>query len=199
MGTSIFSFTPLTGYKEYFTYKTLKLELEGGKAKRHKLWSQGKFIAENIALRCPPNTVTTVKSFFSDVDGGYDTFLFKALEDFNNSISAEHLGTTNGVATSFPLDLKYIDPASLVVKINGVATTGGTLTDNYSTPRMVFSPAPAGTDPVTADYDYYYPVSLQGDDVPITTLFFTGDSSTSTYLAEVGAVMQDDPGSHLVA
>lgn len=199
MSTEIFSFVPKIGYAEGFIFRTRITELEGGFEQRAKVFSSSKFVAEGMAIRFPPNNPETFKNFFIGREGKYDTFLFKALEDINNKITLEALGTGDGIISSFALDMKFIDSSSLNVFVDSVASTSGwTLNNNYTLPRVTFNPVPGNNKVITATYEYYIPVRFDDDKNVLGIMCHTGQVSTGTFITEISKLIQDNPGTHKV-
>lgn len=72
------------------------------------------------------------------------------------AVTAEAVGTGNGVLTAFTLAQKPVIPGSQTVKLAGTAKTYGTdYTINFDTGVVTFTTAPANTVAVTADYTWY--------------------------------------------
>lgn len=70
------------------------------------------------------------------------------------SVTAEAVGTGNGVLTEFTLDHSPIVASSLEVKVGGTLTTLD-YTLNDVTGTITFAEAPADTLAITASYDYF--------------------------------------------
>ncbi len=81
---------------------------------------------------------------------------------FGSPVAGQRLGTGDGVQTDFGVSDTYVDPDSLKVYLNGVATTDYVLTQPSSTtwPASIkFNTPPADGWPVTVDYQSTLPLA----------------------------------------
>jgi len=124
--------------------------------------------------------------FFNARQGMFDTFLYQDADD--NSVTAQALGTGDGVTTNFQLIRSFggfLEPmlapnVSLphYIYVNGTDVTSSTSltvwgTSSANGPGIVtFNTAPANGTAITASFSYYFPVRMSEDSVSFS-LFLT--------------------------
>jgi hypothetical protein len=176
---TIFSFVFLKkGYREYVAFSTAVYEQSGGRRTALKLHAAGEFVARGKMLF--PNlggSYGSFEAFWSAAFGGFGAFLFKP-QNHGAAKVTDAIGTGDGSTKDFAATRRYVDAATLVVKVNGVVktiTTDYTLKDETggayalgTSAKLVvhFVTAPGATLPVVLTYDFYYPVRFEGDELP---------------------------------
>jgi uncharacterized protein (TIGR02217 family) len=146
-------------------------------------------------------TLTDWLTFVEATRGAYGTFLYSCLTSRYRVVTDEAVGTGDGSETVFYLDKKYINESSLVVKVSGVQKTGGgvdyTFSGNEVAPKITFNSAPAGAAPVTASYDFYFPVRFETEGYPIDLLASKSTDATRNVLIAEVSLISIAPGAHL--
>lgn len=140
--------------------------------RRDNLPSPGFMLNVRGTMRLGPTTILKTWQDWVDTYGTTLGFLFKCADlvaasssdyNANREVVDEAVATGDTTTTAFALDMRHIDESTLVVKVNGVTQTGGgtdyTFSGNNSAPIITFNSAPAAV-PITASYDYYWPVVL---------------------------------------
>lgn len=172
--TAVWPFAFVRPYDELRVTEEDIVKLGSGiKLRRDNLPDPGYSLSVRGTVRLGPTTVVKTWQEWIETYGTTEGFLFKAADlvsasssDFNKNreVVDEDVGTGNGSATVYTLDMRHIDASTLVVKVNGVTQTGGgtdyTLSGNNSAPTITFTSPPTNTHPITASYDYYWPVVL---------------------------------------
>lgn len=118
-----------------------------------------------------------IAGFYNARQGSFDSFLYTDADD--NAVTAQALGTGDGVTTTFPLIRAFggfVEPVLApnvvtAVKINGTTKTLGT---DYTVSAwgsanpgiITFTTAPAGSAAITADFSYYWPCRFLDDNIP---------------------------------
>jgi uncharacterized protein (TIGR02217 family) len=134
-------------------------------------------------LRSDPANVELqqLEAFFNLRSGMFDSFLYSAAED--NSVTAQPIGTGDGVAAAFQLIRAfggYTEPvtapnAVTAVYLNGTPTTSYSVSPwGTASPGVItFSGAPAGGAAITADFTFYWPVRFTTDDMTFSKFMDT--------------------------
>lgn len=150
--------------------------------------------AFNILVPCNGQTNATWLQFLRTMQGQHDSFLWRdPLNAFFYQVTDEAVGSGNGAKTVFPLVMKFVKADTLVVKLDGTPTVAYTLEDNNSAPNLEFSSPPGGGVVVTASYEYYIPVTFDGD--PEAGEWF----AVASLRARSTAVVEEYSGAHRAA
>lgn len=179
MSSAIFPFRFLRrGYREYLSFSTALHEQGAGRRTAQKLHAVGEFVARGILLfPNPGGTWRDFAAFWGARFGGYDPFLFRP-QDPGAAAIHEDPEIDSGSQVDFAVARRFVDTATLVVKKNGATLTLGT---HYtlrnesggayilgSSQKLVvhfISPPGLGAN-LDFDYEFYYPVRFEGDDLP---------------------------------
>jgi len=140
-----------------------------GREVRLTLWSYPKYEWEVPFNYLKTDVAIThfqqLLGFFNQMHGNWDTFLVK--DDYDNSVTAQAIGTGDGATTTFQLVRTFggftepmyeIDSsiAAPVIKVGGVTkSTPGDYSIN-ATGLITFVSAPAMSAAITADFAYYF-------------------------------------------
>lgn len=212
MAMAVFPFTFLRrGYVEYPETLTAASEQSGGRRVMQRLHATTEFVARGSLLFPRGGYVwADLLAFWSARSGPFEAFLYRpqdagaaAVQDAFVAVAAQ---------TDFDAARRYVDTATLVVKKGGVTQTlgvhytvenesGGAYVLGTSTKLVVaFGAAPGAGVAVTLDYEFYYPVRFEGDELLDSQDLITGgavadlaDRTVSIRLREAG------PGWHLAA
>lgn len=194
MSTTVWPFTLLRPYKERETFETTRFALDGGHESRRPEFGTYGQMRVDARLRLPyaSKTIADWTTFIRARQGAYDSFLYKCLQADHRTQTLEAVGTGNGSATAFALDMKHVDASTLLVYKAGVLqtlTTHYTFSGNDTVPVVTFLSAPSNGQAITATYDYYHPMTLieGGDDSNGEWLHDTG--SDSTRIVEIAVTM----------
>lgn len=129
------------------------------------------------AIRLPQSSTSKTLDdwleFVESVRGGHTTFLYKCYTDRYHQVVDEEIGTGDGVETDFPLVHRYIDATSLSVEVNGSPVTSPgdySLQDNEVAPYLQFVAPVTNTYDIVVSYDFYVPMRLESDGIPIPLL-----------------------------
>lgn len=185
MSNTVWPFTLLRPYKERETFETTRFALDGGhESRRAEFGTYGQLrVDARVRLPYAAKTLTDWAVFIRAVKGGYDSFLYKALQADHRTQTLEAVGTGTGSLTTFSLDMRHVDASTLLVYKAGVLqtlTTHYTVSGNNTAPLITFLSAPSNGQAITATYDYYHPVTLVegGDDQNGEWLHDTGADAT---------------------
>ena len=202
MSTTVFTLSVARPYDEHIAHETLRQVAQGGREVRLALLpAQGLFVVSRATLPVSParNTIAAIRSFWDARQGGYDSFLYKAVLTEYKKVTGEALGTGDGSEDEFALDSKYIDSANLTVYIDGASQSSGwALTGNNTAPIVDFVTPPANGEVVTADYEFYYPCRFDQDRMPGDLKSLAATDANSIIKVSSLTWRQDWPGSHLV-
>ena len=110
----------------------------------------------------------TMMGFFNSRQGSFDSFLYNDTTD--NSVTAQGIGSGNGVQTVFPLMRSYGGNVELVMNVNAITGIylNGTLTAAYTVDgfgNVTFTSAPANGVAITWTGTYYYRCRFEKDAV----------------------------------
>jgi len=196
MSNTALGATPNHGWQEKWSEATRRSgQTRGFHARRPEL-SEKAFAGTYVFRFGPTNcSLSSFDAFHTARRGAYDSFLWKARTYVFSHIDDEAVGTGDAATTSFTLDYKHIDSTTLTVSIDGDAKgSGWSLSANDTAPAIVFTVAPSAASAVTADYEFYIPVTMPDDLVvrPKT------NDLTATQILETPPMVfrQDKPGSH---
>lgn len=145
------------------------------------------------------NSYETTRDHFFTHRGAFESFLWKPIIRPNRFVSGEALGTGDGVEDEFALDHVHVDPASLVVYLDGSPTSAYTLTGNHSAPIVDFDSPPGGAVAITADYDRYIPVLWIDSRFPVRPKTDAAEADVQVVISDQIRLRQDSPGSHKVS
>lgn len=202
MSTTVFGFQLIRPYRERRVHETTKHMLNAGRElTRAEFGDYGK-LTVNARVRLNStsgNTVGDWLTFVANHRGAYEQFLYKAKFAAHKMQTLEAVGTGNGSATAFALDMRYIDLSTLLVYKAAVLqtlTTHYTVSGNNTAPVVTFVSPPGGGEAITATYDYYTPVRLQDDDASGDVLHLLADA---TSIEDVPIqLVEIAPGAHRV-
>ena len=162
MANAVLSITPEFGMTESIRFKTYKTEFESGRKRTSSQWDKGlrefrlnlKFLTES--------EMNTIWDFYVARKGAYESFLIKMSHEYE--ITAEAIGSGNGVLTDFTLDEFPVDASSITLYDDGVEVAGS-VANNFSSESATatYTAAPSGV--LTADYDFYFLVRFAEDEL----------------------------------
>ena len=203
MSNTIFTFDVHQPYSEGPAFLTTRSAAQGGREVRRKGQDSELFAVFSAWLLFVTggNSLSGFHTFFTDRDGGYDTFLYKPKLELFHKVTLEAVGTGDGAEDEFALDSKYIDSATLLVYVDGsLKETPGdyALTGNLTAPIIDFVVAPSNLDAVTATYERYYPCRFNQDRALYTPRSLGDTDAGSAMYCKNLTWRQDYPGSHLV-
>lgn len=202
MSNTVWPFTLLRPYTERPVHLTTRQELNNGRQLRRAEFGTYGLMRIEGRCRVPYGgyTATDLYAFILARQGGYDPFLIKCQLARHKTQTLEAVGTGNGSATAFPLDMKHVDASTLLVYKDAVLqtlTTHYTLGTNNTAPTINFVAAPGNGLAITATYDYYHPVVFEDDDLSPLIHHLTGSDATT--IAEIPVRLREtEPGAHVV-
>jgi len=133
-----------------------------------------------------------VRDFFMARLGRARGFLFKDWSDY--FVENQQIATGDGVTVAFQLVKRYVSSVTyertILAPINGTVQMylNGTPTAasvNYSTGVVTFTPAPANTVVIAADFEFDVPVRFNTDEFPIEMHIFNAASIGSIEIVEL--------------
>lgn len=159
-------------------YSTDVVITQSGYEQRNANWSQAR-ASYNVAHGVKTQAqLDALIAFFRARKGRADGFRFKDWTDYK--VTAQNIGTGNGIATLFQLVKTYVNgsvtetrtiskPVSGTVNIykNSVLQTSG-YTLNTTTGQVTFSVAPANAVAITADFEFDVPARFDTDRLSAT-------------------------------
>lgn len=196
MSNNVLTADPNQGWTEDLAEDTLRSGLQRGYVARRSRQSEDRFEGRYVFDFGPTgNTHSTFMDFFRARRGGYDSFLWKPRTYSYSHVDAEALGTGDGATTPFTLDMVHIDSTELVVYFDSVSQgSGWSLSSNNTTPMIVFTSGPSAGTVITADYEYYYPVTMPDRH---SVRARSNDLTSNQLLRSMPvAFIQNYPGSH---
>ena len=208
MSTALFPFRFLkSGFAEYLSFSNAIHEQGGGRRTLQKVHAAGEFVARGRLLFPQPGKVwRDFEDFWAARFGGFDPFLYKAQSPgakVQGDAFSEDIG--NG-RKDFTLARRYVDAATVVVKKNGTTQSlgthyslqnesGGAYALGTSTKCVVhFVTAPVEGSVITVDYEFYFPVRFEGDDLPEDQDLETGGGGSAKAVDRTVAVRMRETG-----
>ena len=179
MSAAIFPFRFLKrGFREYLSFENAVHEQGGGRRILQKVHAAGELVVQGRLLFPQPGKVwRDFVTFWAVRFGGFDSFLYKAQNPGAKAVH-EDPEIDSGSQVDFTLVRRFVDTATLVVKKNGATQTlgsnytlrnesGGAYVLGTSKSCVVhFIIAPGGAANLDFDYEFYFPVRFEGDDLP---------------------------------
>lgn len=179
MSSAIFPFRFLKrGFREYLSFRNEVHEQGGGRRTLQKIHAAGEFVVRGRLLFPQAGQVwRDFEVFWAARFGGFDSFIYKA-QSPGAAAQHEDPEIDSGSQVDFTLVRRFVDTATLVVKKNGATQTPGThytlrnesgasYALGTSTQCVVhFLSAPGLGANLDFDYEFYYPVRFEEDDLP---------------------------------
>lgn len=171
MSNYVFPTLPGLGWSVVKTpnWRTKVQEAVSGKEYRSAWYSQPKYnmnlTYEVLRAATAYTELQQLMGFFNSRQGSYDNFLFNDPTD--NSVTAQSIGTGNGVATQFQLVRAYgsnIEPVMNVNAITGIYDNGTPVVEGVGAGKytidsyglVTFGTAPVAAHALTWTGTYYY-------------------------------------------
>jgi uncharacterized protein (TIGR02217 family) len=189
------------GFKGGPNWSTSRVESLSGYSQRNQQRSRPVHTYSYSSAEKDRATLLAIKGFHTSVRGALYTWLLKDWGDYSRT--SESLGIGDGVETDYQLvsnegpdnpyvrTIQYTKSGTLNVYVNDVLQT---ITTDYSvsaTGLITFVVAPASSLAVTADYEFYVPVSFDQDSCQIEITARSGEwgvISTLDAIEELPAV-----------
>jgi hypothetical protein len=170
VSTQVFSLTPDNKVGNKKSFQTLMSEAESGKEQRRSKWTTPlRMFTLNFTNR-PKSEVQTLEAFFDARKGAYDSFYFKNPDD--NPITAEQV-TGNYQQENTDNLLKFpVVSGSVTIYRNGTPLSPADYTVNVTTGQISWINKPVSGSVITADYQFYYIVRFDDDDLDIQRIAF---------------------------
>ena len=207
MSAAIFSFALLKrASREYLSFRNEVHEAGGGRRTLQKIHAAGELVVRGrILFPNPGGTWRDFEAFWAARFGGFDSFLYKPQ---NSGAAAQHEDPEidSGSQVDFTLVRRFVDTSTLVVKKNGQVQTlgihytirnesGGAYMLGTSTKCVVhFLSAPGLGANLDLDYEFYYPVRFEGDDLPDEQDLETGGGGSAVAADRTVAVRMRETG-----
>jgi hypothetical protein len=207
MSAAIFPFRFLKrGFREYLSFRNEVHEQGGGRRTLQKIHAAGELVVRGRLLFPQSGKVwREFEDFWAARFGGFDSFLYKAQNPGAKGVH-EDPEIDSGSQVDFTLVRRYVDTATLVVKKNGATQTlgthytlrnesGGAYVLGTSTKCVVhFLSAPGLGANLDFDYEFYYPVRFEGDDLPDDQDMETGGGGSAQVADRTVAVPLRETG-----
>lgn len=178
MAAVIFPFKLLReGSREYLSFRNAVHEQGAGRRTIQKLHAAGELVVRGrMVFPNAGGSWSDYEAFWESRAGTYEVFLYKR-QRRGAAAQVDLLDAATG-QTAFVATRRYVDTATLVVRKNGVLQvlgvdytvqngSGGAYALQTS-PRLVvvFGGAPGLGAVVRLEYEFYFPVRFEGDDLP---------------------------------
>ena len=119
------------------------------------------------------NELKDFMSFYNNLKGGFDTFLYK--DPYDNTVTTQNFGTGNGVAVAFQLIRNlssWVEPITDTetqnIYLNGVLTTAYTILNGIVT----FNTAPSNGVAITWSGTFYFRCRMSEDTMDFTQFMY---------------------------
>ena len=170
MSTQVFSLTADNKVGKKKSYQTLVSEAESGKEQRRSKWNSPLRTFNLVFTNRPKSEVQTLEAFFDARKGAYDSFYFKNPDD--NPITTEQVtGNYQQENTNNLLKFPVIS-GSVTLYRNGTLISSSDYAVNLTTGQISWVNKPTSGSVITADYQFYYIVRFDDDDLDIQRIVF---------------------------
>jgi len=194
------------GFREYLSFRNEAHEQGGGRRTIQKIHAAGELaVRGRILFPNPGGTYRDFEAFWTARFGGFESFLYRA-QSPGAADQHEDPEIDSGSQVDFPLLRRFVDAGTLVVRKDSVVQvlgthftlqneSGGAYALGTSTTCVVhFLTAPGLGTNLDFDYEFYYPVRFEGDDLPDEQDLATGGGGSASAADRTVAIRMRETG-----